>query len=96
MCGLRLYIYLNIYVSITHNYMYVGRHDEGHTSVLYSTRQNEVRVPDLKSGPSLSPLERSEADFDMQFWIRSGHGPGGVRLHMLGVILASTDIIHAC
>ena len=63
---------------------------------MHSTRQNEVCVPDLKSDPSPSPLERSGADFDMQVQIQSGHGLGGVRSHVVGVILASIDIVHAC
>ena len=36
------------------------------------------------------------ADFDVQIRIRSGHGPGGVCQHIVGVTLASIDIVHAC
>ena len=58
-------------------------------------RQNEVHVPDLKSGPSFSALKQSGAAFDVQVWIRCGHGPGGVRSHVVGVILALIEIVHA-
>ena len=59
-------------------------------------RQNELRVPDLKSGPSPSVLEQNGADFDVQVRIQSGHGLGGVHSHVVGVILASINIVHAC
>ena len=59
-------------------------------------RQNELRVLDLKSGPSSSVLEQNGAGFDVQVRIQSGHGPGGVRSHVVGVILASINIVHAC
>ena len=47
-------------------------------------------IPDLKSGPSPSVPERNGADFDVQVRIRSGHGPGGARSH---VVLGSTDSV---
>ena len=45
-----------------------------------------MHIPDLKSGLSMSALERSEADFDGQVQIQSRHGPGRVCMHMVGVV----------
>ena len=45
------------------------------STTVYSTRQNEVRILDLKSGPSPSVLEWNRADFDVQVQIRSGRSP---------------------